>query len=475
MSFIKKNHILAFMINRYASYALLFIRGILMAKFLDPYYFGIWGFFTLVLQYFSYSSFGINYAITVQLSIGDQSESDNDRYSSIALFLTAIIDLVFLAAGILFQFSDLDLFSKFEFKRYVILILLIASFNNLQQVFVNIYRVKKKLLTIAVLETLASVILLTTTIIFRNKELIMVQLFFMMLTNLVSVIVYFIDRPFRFRLHLETRWVRSLFSLGFPLLIYNLSFYLITISARSVVSAFYPAEILGYYSLANSISYATLLGLQSIAWAIYPEVLENFSRTTDQDIIREKVNVINRLYNTSCFLMINLVIFFIPLLLLFLPQYRSAISIITILMIAQGFLSTTFGYNSLAIAQKRQKSVANIGFLIILFIVFFSVLVALIHQDHILIALIVLIGSILYSALQTRLGLRIFSSSQTLLGELRSVYPIGTIIAFMIYIVGSFTSMPFLWNCLALIIFLVSNFAQIRELWFFAKKKIHIR
>jgi hypothetical protein len=67
------------------------------------------------------------------------------------------------------------------------------------------------------------------------------------------------------------------------------------------VSANYSVEILGYFTLANSISNATLLGLQSVAWAVYPEVLAKFSTSNDINAVQNRINLVNTFYNLSCF------------------------------------------------------------------------------------------------------------------------------------------------------------------------------
>ena len=57
----KNKNLLFFIFSRYFNYGILFIRGLVLAKFLGPVSFGIWGFLTLILQYFTYSTLGINY------------------------------------------------------------------------------------------------------------------------------------------------------------------------------------------------------------------------------------------------------------------------------------------------------------------------------------------------------------------------------------------------------------------------------
>jgi len=469
---ISKHPIFVFSISRYFSYGLLFIRGFIIAKFLGPYFFGIWGFITLVLQYFSYSTFGINYAVTVQLSTESQKEdSKNGLISSTALLSTLLINLIILSIGVIIHFSGITFFSRYDFNQYLVFILLIAGFNNLQHVLINIYRVQKKIFTIAIVEIVTATILLVSAVLFKEDQLIRTQLWAMGFTGFISLMVFISFLPFKFQLRLDSKVLKSLLTLGFPLLIYNLSFYLIMISARTIVSAFYSLEVLGFFTLANSIASATLLGLQSVAWTAYPDVLSKTTKDNDLETTRGFICQINTIYNTSCFLFIFTVIFLLPILIEFLPQYLSAFPIITILLMSQAVLSTSFGFNALAISRSEQNRVAIIGFGIVLFVLIFSLCFSSFHLNFIWIALSVLLGSFLYTTLQLRLGSKLLGSDQSFIKEWLNFFPVGTIVAILINLFGCFNRQPILWSGVALVVFIITNYSSLNKIWLFIIKK----
>ena len=346
----------------------------------------------------------------------------NGNIPSTAIILSSIISLVVFIIGLLIHFLGIPLFTKFNFDQYLILIVLIIALSNIQQILVNIYRVQKGILKIAVVETISAVLLFVSALVFRGFDLIMYQLWFMLATNILCIFILVIHLPFTFRMRWDKNVIDALFRLGIPLLIYNFSFYMITISARTVVNVFYSDEILGYYTLANSIAFAVLLGFQSVAWAIYPDVLSKLSPEMghkEQIVIMSKINLI---YNSACYGVIFLSIALLPILFQYLPDYRPALPVITILLLSQVVLSASFGYNALAVAHHKQGTVAKISTGIVVFIVLMSIVISILRVNFLWIAVTVLIGSFAYTTFQT-----IFSSK--LLGEEKPIHQVFAILS----------------------------------------------
>lgn len=58
-----------FLFTRYITYGLQLVNSILLAIVLGPFYLGIWGFITLMIQYFNQFNFGIAHYFNVVASI----------------------------------------------------------------------------------------------------------------------------------------------------------------------------------------------------------------------------------------------------------------------------------------------------------------------------------------------------------------------------------------------------------------------
>jgi hypothetical protein len=247
---------------------------------------------------------------------------------------------------------------------------------------------------------------------------------------------------------------------------------LITISTRTIISAFYPIEILGFFTLANSISYATLLGLQTVGWLIYPEVLTRTTENNSTGDTRQTINRINILYNTACYLMVFVLIIFLPLVLLFIPQYRSALPIITIMVISQAVLSSSYGFNALATSRKKQNIIALIGLGVVLFIICFGTSISLLHWNPTWIAILLLMGSFIYTALQVKIGTSILGLKQEWGKEIQNIFPLSIILTIAICIAGSYTSYPIFASLVACSIFIFTNLPKIKESFSYLKELV---
>lgn len=472
MKLSKRNPLVLYLLNKYISYALLFFRGLILAKFLGPYYFGIWGFISLTLQYLSYTSLGINYAVTVKLSIDEKRNTLDGSYVSNAIISTILFSALFIIVAITIKVTDIDLFPKYDFLNYLVVVSLITIFANLQQVLINILRVYKKLLPIAIVECVSAIILASSALIFRDNQLINFQLHTMLVVDVIGSIFLLIMSPVKLQFRLNKKIVVDMLKLGIPLLIYNLSFYLISISVRTVVSANYSVEILGYFTLANSISNATLLGLQSVAWAVYPEVLAKFSTSNDINAVQNRINLVNTFYNLSCFLSIFLIIALLPLVFIFLPKYLSSMPIINVMLISQAILLSSYGYNALAVSRKKQNEVAKIGIFTVVFVTIGSVLVAYQKVNYFWITVIALIGSVFYTIMQIKLGTQLLQKKESLVTSISKFLPANLIFAIIIIIIGGFYKSSYIFSIIGILLLVVPSISKFKEFFDFIKKNL---
>ena len=121
-----------FMISRYATYLLQFIKAISVAAILGPYYFGIWGFITLILQYLSYSNCGLEYSLNVLISTGDKDDPEYaSRILSSSFIITAFVGILLLLLGT--TAYKFNFFPKYSFGNYVFFIVTIAILQNFKK------------------------------------------------------------------------------------------------------------------------------------------------------------------------------------------------------------------------------------------------------------------------------------------------------------------------------------------------------
>ncbi len=468
-----KNPILLFAASRYVGYGLQFVRGILVAKFLGLYLFGVWGFLMLVRQYLSYTSLGLQYAINVELATESVDDPEKqEQIVRVALTTTALIAGLLSLSGLGIQVFGVPLFEKYSFNQYAVALGVIAGLGHLQQLFANIYRVHGKLARIAASELFVAAVSLLAALLFRGEALILALLGAMILSGVVSIAIFMIRAPFKVSLSFDIRHVRHLLSIGIPLLIYAVSFYLITVAGRTIISVFYSVETMGYYSLANTITATTLLGLNAVIWVVFPDVLSRTREGLADEAVARTVQKVNDLYGTSVFLAVFGMILALPLLFLFLPKYKPVRGALEVLLLSQAILSLSFGYNCAAIARKQQLKVAGISLIAVAVVTSLGLLAALLKFHYVWIAVSILAGSFVFTILQTRLGSRMLNKGNVQTEYFKSVLPLGGLVAIMFVLVGSLMGNSTLGGLTGLAVFIITSKEKLALLWSFGVQKM---
>ncbi|MCB8980446.1 MAG: oligosaccharide flippase family protein [Ardenticatenaceae bacterium] len=466
---IGQNQVVLFTASRYLGYAMQFVRGILVAKFLGPYLFGIWGFLTLMQQYLMYTGFGFQHAINVELAVNALSDKERQaKYINASFTMTLLIAAFLAVVGAYVQFQEIPLFPKYNFYQYTFAISLIVGLSHLKEVFSNIYRVYGKLNRIIVGEILIAALPLIVVFFFRDEALILAVLAATGFSSLIAVLVFIFRPPFSLKLEFDFPIAWQMMAIGIPLLVYTLSYSLITIMGRTVVSIFYSVEELGYFSLANSVTYATLLGLRAVTWVVFPSILTKTRDGLPDEEVRKVVNKVNDLYSTAVFLVVFVMILLTPLLNIFLPQYKPVVGILSVMLVMQAVLSVIFGYNTVAIARNQQMKVAVISIVAVIFITALSGLIGFLNLDVYWIAVAMLGGSIIFVVLQAQLGSRLIHGGKLQRGYLTDVLPLGSIIAMALFVVGSITEFSTPLGIIGLAVFVISRRQSIEKLTAFA-------
>lgn len=468
-----QNPVLLFTASRYVGYGLQFVRGMLVAKLLGPYLLGVWGFLMLVRQYLSYTSFGVQYAVNIELAIDSLTDpTRRQMIIRVALTSTLLIAGLLSLMGLGVQVVGIPLFKKYSFNQYALALGVIAGLDHLTQVFVNVYRVYGKLFRIAAAELFTAIVPLVVALMFRGETLVWALLAAIALSALVGISIFTVRAPFEISFSLDLRYMRHLLSTGIPLLIYALSFYLITTAGRTIISIFYSVEAMGYYALANTITTATLLGLNAVIWVVFPDILSRTREGLVDEVVAKTVQKVNDLYGTSVFLAVFGMILALPLLFLFLPQYKSVEGTLDILLLSQAILSLSFGYNCMAIARKHQRKVAGISLIAVVVVTGLGLLAALFKFHYVWIAISILAGSFVFTTLQARLGARILGRYDVQTQHFKTVLPLGSFVSVLVLLVGVLSGHTMLGGLIGLAVFVITSKEKLELLWSFGVQKM---
>lgn len=462
--------LLNFTVGRYLAYTLQLVRGVLIAGALGPRYLGIWGFLMLVQQYMSYTSLGLQYAVNVELSTGNPSNVSRQSLTIGGSFAAmTIVSGVLLVAGIGVPLLTPTLFSKFQFTTFAFVVSLLAILNNYQQLFINCFRVYGRLNLIILTEIFTAAVLLLLPLLFEQQQLLTALLIGLVLTQVITLSVFGLKADFPFKFTLKPS--PQLIALGLPLLVYNVTFYLITDTGRIAVSVLYPVEVMGYYSLANTITNATLLGLSSVTWVVFPNLLARLKYGESIEVVESTLNLVNDLYIPSAFLLVFGVILFSPFLFVLLPQYEPTKSTLAILLLAQAILSISFAFNSLAIARSKQMMVAGVSIVAVIVVTILCLIIGFLGLDFVWISVAVLVGSIVFTAAQITVALRLLAGHANHFRFVRNAFSLLDIVAVLCFAFGSLQN-QMLWWLIGFSVFSIANRAKLAKLIQFLRVRL---
>ncbi|MCD4704924.1 oligosaccharide flippase family protein [bacterium] len=463
------NSIFIFTICRYFGYGLQAIRSILIAKILGPHFFGIWGFLMMVEKYLFMTSFGVPNALNLELSTNSSDNfSEKKKIVGSGLFIIIIVAVVLFVCGFGVKFLNIKTFEPYLLGKYINYLILLSILNHFKQILI-IYRLQGKLNKNILSDLFLAISLLSIIYFFREESLIQALLLTNIVAIFISIIVFLIHIPIPLSIICDIELLKRILLIGIPLVVYNFSFYLISLSARTVISCYYLVEEMGYYSFATTLSNVSFLGINAIVWVLFPNILNKIKEGTVQKVTYQAVAKINTLYETSVFLIIYGMILISPVIFYFLPEYKQAESVLSILLLSQGFFSISFGYRSLALARRKQKIVAASAIMAFIIVVICSLFSSYYNLDYKWIAVSVLIGSFFYAIFQTIIGTKILQiNGFSWIGYL----PLGSIIAVFSALLLIVLDLTFCGGVLGLFIFIITNKNRLKSLWVFLYQKI---
>ncbi|MDR2010303.1 MAG: hypothetical protein LBQ22_07465 [Bacteroidales bacterium] len=363
---ILKNKVLHYIFSRYATYLVQFVNSLLIAAYLGPYYLGIWGFITLIIQYLNQMNLGISHSVNAIIAIHKHKEWYAQKVigASISMLIClACLVVLFFVANELFLF---EIGSKYGFSKYAPMVAAIGILGYFNTLFCNIFRIYGRLLEIAFSQTVFPVLMLLAILLFKGESL----LWALTITNLLAIGISFGLFVVRVPVKIKPLFIPRLFKAiqikGWYLFVYNASFYMILISTRSFVSSYYSVSEFGYFTFAFTLAHAVLLLLDSFSFIIYPKLLNRLASASIEKI-SALLAILRNTYITTSHLLVHTVILFFPLFLLFFPQYEESKQAFRLIALTLALYASSFGYSGLLIAKEEEKklSYAALGALVI--------------------------------------------------------------------------------------------------------------
>ncbi len=463
-SSILKSPIAQYIGIRYLTYGLQFVNAILIAKYLGVFYFGIYSFLLLINQYLTYVGITPSYSLNAILSTKKSDELFSKNLWNNALFLNILIIgfILFTSLTIIVFFPVI--FSKFLFKEYIIYVLFIFALSSLNNLFINLYRTYGLLQKINFNQLIVPAIQFFVMFFAKEKELLSYLLLGTISANLLSLILFLHKIPLNGGIAYKKEIFLELLKRGFHLLLYNVSFYLILLSSRTIVSIYYTTEELGLYTLAVNLSSAVFMVVGAFSFVLYPKFLNKFFISSNT-VIKNLLFTISSIYITGCYLLTYLGFFAIPLVKYLLPQYETALPAFKVLLLTQLILNNNFGYSLLLVARKKERFLTKYALITLTITLITSIIFTHTGLPLITMALAVLIGFLFYNINITKQAFIEISQKVNIKIVLNEIFPVYYLLPILIMALSIIINDDYYFPILSFVIFSIMNKGRILNFW----------
>jgi O-antigen/teichoic acid export membrane protein len=356
-----KNKNIRFIVFRYFIYAVQFGNSLFIAKNLGPFFLGEFGFITLTIQYLTQINFGIPNALNVKLStfVGNNAALQNEYLGNSMLF-TFIYSAFIITLAVAATFFDIPIFQKYDFYQYIYFVVFIGVLQNMDVLFIHVFRVKNSLKPITLYQSVMPLLNLLVCFFWKGKELLYALVFSQLFSYFLSFIVFIYYTPIKLKLRFKFTVQKELVKAGVSLMLYSASFYFIMIITRTFVSYFFSVKELGFFSFALSFAQASFLILDTITFLIFPKLVNRLKHDEKGEVFK-KMEFVRSNYNLIAFLLIFSTILVFPLVLTFLPVYAASYKPFTLLSISLALLSGNFGISTLFISNGKESLLSRIA------------------------------------------------------------------------------------------------------------------
>ena len=457
------NKVVWYVLTRYITYGIQFVVSLLCAAKMGPYYFGMWGFMLLILNYLQHINFGISSSANILLVQERNNPSHFAEIESTAFFAQSFLCIgvvIFALGNVFYGYGFLE---KYPLGYLFYLICLTAVLVYMIQICMTVYRVKHQLTEIAICQS--SIPLLTMMALFwaTGKDLLIWFAFAYFIGNLFSLIIFISRGKISFKKRPKLAMLKRLWVKGVYLFIYNCCFYLIIISTRSVVSTYYKVEEFGYFTFACTLADSVILLLGAITFLLFPKSIERL-HTDNIGQVRHTIAVLRVNYITLTHGLMYVAFIIFPIITFLIPKYAPALPAICLVALALQTHTLCCGYVDYLMAQNKDRQLAFIsGISLFTNVVLAIFLAEIMHCSFEYVIVATIISYWLFSMLCIILCKRQIGDISNMISIISEGFPLRLFLPFVIScFVISFRSYWFLFS--PLLCYTILNYKEIKEI-----------
>jgi O-antigen/teichoic acid export membrane protein len=464
ISEILRNKIFIFVIIRYFLFFIQFIGTILIASKLGPFFMGIWGFLLLIQQYYSFVSVGQGYSMNIIL-VQNKNNAVLEKEIVSSSFLIEIFQVSLIALfTLIIAFSPVDYFEKYSFSSYMWLACVIAIIAHFNSLFLIIYRIKNDIKKILFYQGVVPVLSLSAELIFKG-EMLIYSLLVVFLAGNILALIYFMKGYDRISMSDITRdMILIIVRKGFFLLIYNLCFYFIVISTRTIISSHYSVAEFGSFTVVFTLASSVFLILEGVTFLLFPKLIDVFSKKNEEEP-QKKLDQLRTIYITLTHGLVYLAICFFPLIFIFLPQYKDSSSMLNLITLSLLMIHNANGYSDLMMARNREKKISLLSTIALVLNILLAFILTKVFNVPIEYAILsVLVSYLIYTLLVVYYGLRISNGKFSIGSYLSGYFPLRLFLPYLCSLICNLLFNEILISVLIFIVYILLNIKQLKEI-----------
>ena len=344
-----------------ASSVLGMFRSLIIAGGLGPSLYGAWNILMVIFTYNSYVDLGLVNGMNKEMPYlrgkGDAAEAEkvkDNTFWAVSIIAT-IINILLVAASVVFQ-DHLP-------GGMVAAVCILAITNILFQLYnflICLLRTDKAFGLFGLANVLLSLTSLACVIVFfKFLPGKLYGALSALAVGYLLVSLYIVYRmKYRIRFTLNVRRVIGIFKTGFPLIIIQIGAILLISIDRWMIAGMIDQISLGYYGIGLTMANFLFAGASTVAFTLYPFMLERFGQTNDagqsEQLVYTPIIVLSYLMAVAC----TLIALAVPLLITYvLPAYVPGIHAAVILIFGIYFISIMTICGNFLVSINKQNIV----------------------------------------------------------------------------------------------------------------------
>lgn len=458
---IVSNRVIIYLVTRYMTYVIQFISSIIIAVKLGAYYLGIWSFILLLLNYFQLFNLGISNSANILLV---QYKSDQRKQKEIiASSITLIGCLSFFIVGITlyYYFCGISLLNKYALGKifYVICIIaIVAHFNNL---FTIIYRVKNRLFEVSIFQSIIPLLSFLFVYFAKEDKLLYLLLLAYILGNIISLLIYLYSGEISFSISFYYKVCMRILKKGIFLFLYNLSFYLILVSLRTVISIYYSIEQFGLFSFSFTLAQTIILFLDTFSFIVFPKLIDRLN-SKDTFTILDTFKMLANNYATFAHLLVYSIIVLFQIFSSITNKYENIFSIFSLLSLTTMLTTNSIGYLTYLQAKNKEKTIGIIAFgSLLLNVVFMWLMVRIFNATYTQLVFATMISYLVFNYSCFRVSYNELKIQLSFSSSIQLFFPLKLSIPYISSLVIYFCNMYYL-SFIPLLLFVLLNWSEVK-------------